>query len=147
MMYPYLILNDDTEIVHSEMKPDGRVKVYIETPDEKDGFHSATCYLSAIPQQLPLPVMRIHGRRCSKLLQTADSHSSGPQKKIGQLFPFIRPAAQSYGLKDPGIGTEPVYEPFSGQHSHKAASMPLLQGGCIGLRVKAGPPQAKSTAK
>lgn len=45
MMYPYLTLNDDTEIVHSEMKPDGRVKVYIETPDEKDGFHSATCYL------------------------------------------------------------------------------------------------------
>ena len=45
MMYPYLTLNDDTEIVHSEMLPDGRVKVYIETPDEKDGFHNATCYL------------------------------------------------------------------------------------------------------
>lgn len=45
MMHPYLTLNDDTEIVHSEMFPDGRVKVYIETPDEKDGFHSATCYL------------------------------------------------------------------------------------------------------
>ena len=40
-MYPYLTLNDDTEITHSEMKPDGRVKVYIETPDEKDGFHHA----------------------------------------------------------------------------------------------------------
>ena len=45
MMYPYLTLNDDTEIVHSEMMPDGRVKVYIETPDAKDGFHHATCYL------------------------------------------------------------------------------------------------------
>ena len=45
MLYPYLTLNDDTEIVHSEMFPDGRVKVYIETPDEKDGFHNATCYL------------------------------------------------------------------------------------------------------
>lgn len=45
MLYPYLTLNDDTEIVHSEMFPDGRVKVYIETPDEKDGFHHATCYL------------------------------------------------------------------------------------------------------
>ena len=32
-------------MTHSEMKPDGRVKVYIETPDEKDGFHNATCYL------------------------------------------------------------------------------------------------------
>lgn len=45
MMYPFLTLPDDTEIVHSEMKADGRVKVYIETPDEKDGFHHAVCYL------------------------------------------------------------------------------------------------------
>ena len=27
MMYPFLTLNDDTEITHSEMKPDGQVKV------------------------------------------------------------------------------------------------------------------------
>ena len=35
MMYPFMTLEDDTEITHSEMKPDGKVKVYIETPDEK----------------------------------------------------------------------------------------------------------------
>lgn len=45
MMYPYLPLNDNTEITHSEMNADGRVKVYIETPDEHGGFHNATCYL------------------------------------------------------------------------------------------------------
>ena len=45
MMYPYMTLNDDTEITHSEMKPDGRVKVYIEIPDENDGFHHAICWL------------------------------------------------------------------------------------------------------
>lgn len=45
MMYPYLTLSDDTEITHSEMLSDGKVKVYIETPDLKDGFHNATCYL------------------------------------------------------------------------------------------------------
>ena len=45
MMYPYITLNDDTEVTHSEMKPDGSVKVYIETPDERDGFHSAVCWL------------------------------------------------------------------------------------------------------
>ena len=45
MMYPYMTLNDDTEITHSEMKPDGKVKVYIETPNLKDGFHNATCWL------------------------------------------------------------------------------------------------------
>ncbi len=45
MMYPYMTLNDDTEITHSEMKPDGTVKVYIETPDEKVCFCHATCWL------------------------------------------------------------------------------------------------------
>jgi len=45
MMYPYMTLNDDTEITHSHMMEDGQVKVYIETPDEKDGFHFATCWL------------------------------------------------------------------------------------------------------
>ena len=45
MMYPFMTLDDDTEIVHSDMLPDGRVKVYIERPDEKYGFRHATCYL------------------------------------------------------------------------------------------------------
>ena len=44
-MYPFLTLDDNTEIVHSEMLEDGRVKVYIEKPDAEDGFHSAICYL------------------------------------------------------------------------------------------------------
>lgn len=44
-MYPFLTLDDATEIVHSEMRPDGTVKVYIEKPDEKDCFHHATCIL------------------------------------------------------------------------------------------------------
>lgn len=45
MMYPFITLNDETEITHSEMYPNGKVKVYIEKPDEKDCFHHATCYL------------------------------------------------------------------------------------------------------
>lgn len=45
MMYPFMTLDDQTEIVHSEMLKDGKVKVYIEKPDEKDCFHYATCYL------------------------------------------------------------------------------------------------------
>ena len=45
MMYPYLTLDDETEIVHSEMYEDNTVKVYIEKPDEKDGFHYASCFL------------------------------------------------------------------------------------------------------
>ncbi len=46
MMYPYVTLDDDTEVTHSQMRPDGTVKVYIETPDLKDGFHNAICYLT-----------------------------------------------------------------------------------------------------
>lgn len=44
MMYPFLQLEDGTEIVHSEMLDNGRVKVYLEKPVE-GGFHSAACYL------------------------------------------------------------------------------------------------------
>jgi len=39
-----MTLNDETEIVHSDMLPDGRVKVYIERPRDY-GFDDATCYL------------------------------------------------------------------------------------------------------
>ena len=45
MMYPFLQIDGDTEIVHSEMLPNGEVRVYIEKPDAKDGFHHASCFL------------------------------------------------------------------------------------------------------
>ena len=45
MMYPFLTLDDETEITHSEMLNNGTVKVYLEKPDEKDCFHHVTCYL------------------------------------------------------------------------------------------------------
>ena len=45
MMYPLMTLNDETEIVHSQMLEDGRVKVYIERPDEEYCFRHATCWL------------------------------------------------------------------------------------------------------
>ena len=45
MMYPFMTLDDETEIVHSELLENDRVKVYIEKPDSKDCFHHMTCYL------------------------------------------------------------------------------------------------------
>ena len=45
MMYPFITLYDSTEIVHSEIRPDGTVKVYVEKPDAADGFHNACCIL------------------------------------------------------------------------------------------------------
>ena len=44
-MYPFLQIYGDTEIVHSDMLPNGEVKVYVEKPDAKDGFHHASCFL------------------------------------------------------------------------------------------------------
>lgn len=45
MMCPFLTLDDGTEIVHSEMRPDGTVKVYLERPDPQACFLHAACYL------------------------------------------------------------------------------------------------------
>ena len=45
MMYPFLTLDDETEITHSDLLESNEVKVYIEKPDEKDCFHHMTCYL------------------------------------------------------------------------------------------------------
>lgn len=45
MIYPFMTLEDDTEITHSEMLPNGEVKVYVEIPDAQDCFHSMVCYL------------------------------------------------------------------------------------------------------
>ena len=42
MMYPFLTLDDETEITHSDYLPTERVKIYIEKPDEKDCFHHMT---------------------------------------------------------------------------------------------------------
>ena len=47
MMYPFMTLDDSTEIVHSDILENGTVKVYIEKPDETDCFHNAICYLPA----------------------------------------------------------------------------------------------------
>lgn len=45
MMYPFMTLDDEAEIVHSEMKPDGQVKVYVEKPDDRDFLHNAVCWI------------------------------------------------------------------------------------------------------
>ena len=58
MMYPFMTLNDNTEITHSEMKPDGKVKVYIETPDEKYCFKHATCWLPGLYLGRYFPLFR-----------------------------------------------------------------------------------------
>lgn len=45
MAYPFMTLNDGTEITQSELRPDGTVAVYVEKPDARDCFHSGICTL------------------------------------------------------------------------------------------------------
>lgn len=45
MIYPLLTLKDDTEYTYTELRSDGTVIVYVETPDAVDGFHSLECVL------------------------------------------------------------------------------------------------------
>lgn len=44
-MYPFLTMNDHTEIVYSHLLDGAGVKIYVEKPDEYDGFHHAACFL------------------------------------------------------------------------------------------------------
>ena len=44
MLFPYITLENETEIVYSSLLPDGSVKVVIEKP-VIGGFYSAVCWL------------------------------------------------------------------------------------------------------
>ena len=50
MLYPFLTLADNTQIVHSETLPDGQVRVCVEQPVPR-GFNSATCMLPSYSWQ------------------------------------------------------------------------------------------------
>lgn len=45
MMYAFLTLDVGTQIVHSEMRFDNAVRVYVEWPNAEYGFLSASCIL------------------------------------------------------------------------------------------------------
>ena len=70
MMYPFLTLDDGTEITHSEMYPDGRVKVYMEKPDEKDCFHHAVCWLPGYVWEDVRGLSRTEIDRCQDVIQS-----------------------------------------------------------------------------
>ena len=74
MMYPFMTLDDNTEVVHSEMLPDGRVKVYFEKPDAKDCFHSGgNCPVSGAcgiyGSSDPAVLQGGRGRKCRRFLR------------------------------------------------------------------------------
>ena len=56
MMYPFMTLDDNTEVVHSEMLPDHRVKVYLKNRTQRTA------------STLPSAISRIiNGRRSTVL--------------------------------------------------------------------------------
>lgn len=71
MMYPFMTLDDGTEIVYSEMKNDGSVKVYMEKTDEKDGFHYATCYLPEYRWEDIFGLTEQEIFRCQEVIETS----------------------------------------------------------------------------
>jgi len=70
MMYPFLTLDDCTEIVHSETLPDGRVKVCMEKPDATDGFHHATCYLPQYQWEDIYGLSEAELNRCREVIES-----------------------------------------------------------------------------
>ena len=70
MMYPFMTLDDGMEIVHSEMRGDGSVKVYMEKPDEKDGFHYASCYLPQYRWEDVFGLSEQEISRCKELIES-----------------------------------------------------------------------------
>lgn len=71
MMYHFMTLDDGTEIVYSEMKNDGSVKVYMEKTDEKDGFHYATCYLPEYRWEDIFGLTEQELSRCRETIETS----------------------------------------------------------------------------
>jgi hypothetical protein len=69
-MYPFLTLDNGTEIVHSGVLPDHRVKVYMEKPDATDGFHHAVCYLPDYQWEDTDGFSRAELSRCQEVIES-----------------------------------------------------------------------------
>ena len=69
MMYPFMTLDDDTEIVHSDMGLDGSVKVYVEKPVE-GGFHSAVCTLPSYKWSEVNGLDDCEMKRCNEVIRS-----------------------------------------------------------------------------
>ena len=87
MMYPFMTLDDGTEIVHSDYE-NGKVKVYIETPDEKVCFKHATCYLPSYQWEDIYEYSQDEIERFSEILLL--EALGGESGQIGTLFNRIR---------------------------------------------------------
>lgn len=45
MFYPYCVINDSIEVVHTPLTKDGKTMVHFEEPDEIVGFKTLDCMI------------------------------------------------------------------------------------------------------
>ena len=100
-MYPFLTLDDNTEIVHSEMRPDGTVKVYLERPDAELGFRHATCYLPSYTWEDVEGFTQVEINRyqeviaCARVRPTLTPRKFGSPKLASAICATTTPASPS----------------------------------------------------
>ena len=85
MTRPLMTPGDDTEVTHSELRPDGTVKVYVEARGERDGFHSAVCWLPAHRWEDVCGYTQAETARLRRLVRTNADLTMGSARAGGVL--------------------------------------------------------------
>ena len=82
MIYPLLSLYDETEFTHTDLRNDGTIIVYVETPDAIDGFHSLECVLP------DYAIRNVQGYSESKQNKILEIIKNNVDKIVAQCFSF-----------------------------------------------------------
>lgn len=82
MIYPLLSLYDGTEFTYTDLQDDGKIIVYVETPDAIDGFHSLECVLP------DYAIRNVQGYSESKQNKILEIIKSNVDKIVAQCFSF-----------------------------------------------------------
>lgn len=82
MIYPLLSLYDGTEFTYTDLQDDGKIIVYVETPNAIDGFHSLECVL---PDYAIRDVQSYSESKKEKILEIIKSNVD---KIVAQCFSF-----------------------------------------------------------
>ena len=82
MIYPLLSLYDGTEFTYTDLQDDGKIIVYVETPNAIDGFHSLECVLP------DYAIRDVQGYSESKQEKILEIIKSNVDKIVAQCFSF-----------------------------------------------------------
>lgn len=82
MIYPLLSLYDGTEFTYTDLQVDGKIIVYVETPNAIDGFHSLECVLPSFQ------IRNVQGYSESKQAKIVEIIRNNVDKIVAQCFSF-----------------------------------------------------------